>query len=715
LRLALLLLAVLSAACRRPPPPLVYVDAPVVLISIDTLRADRLPVYGYGGTETPAIDALRRDAILFEKAFSHYPITLPSHVSILTGLLPPEHGVRDNSGYRLDAGQVPFLPRLLKGRGYRTGAAVSVYLLHRDTGLGDSFDFYEDSIDLEGEGSLGESQRPGTVTLRHAEEWLGSVAGQPFFLFFHIYEPHTPWQPPEPFASRHAHPYDGEVAAADAVVGGLLDALRRLGVYDEAIIVLLSDHGEGLGDHGEREHGILLYREALHVPLLLKLPGSHLAGRRVAAPAQLVDVHPTIARLVGEPGVEAVTLLDLLQGDQRERAVYSETHYPRLHLGWSDLASLIAGGLHYIEGPDPELYDLAADPGETRNILRERAADSSELRDRLAEHRRELQAPSEVDPEAARRLAALGYLATRAPARDGPLADPKSQLHVLEELTAAFRARARRDYPSAATAFQRVVAENPGMTDAWENLAECLHRLGRLAEAVKAFERAMALSRGADHVALGAALVFLDAGELAQARAHAKLAVETIPAAAQRVLARVALAEEDLEKAEEHARAALAVRPNDTASQVMLAQVAVERGELDEAQRLIARAEQEQAKRHGEKTTPGLFLTKGDILARQGLTREAEESFRREIEQNRADTRAYTRLALVYALGNRPREAVSTLRRMVEDNETPPAYAAAVEALRVLGDPQAANAVLAHALRRFPDNPQLRELVEEAG
>jgi arylsulfatase A-like enzyme/lipopolysaccharide biosynthesis regulator YciM len=687
----------------------------VVVISIDTLRSDRLPAYGYSATETPAIDALQQDGILFERAFSHYPITLPSHVSIFTGLLPTEHGVRDNVGYRLDANQVPFLPRLLKKRGYRTGAAVSVYILRRDTGLGDSFDFYEDSIGLKREASLGESQRSGTETLSSAKEWLGSVAGEPFLFFFHIYEPHTPWTAPEPFASSYDEPYDGEVAAADAVVGELLAELRRLGVYDQAIVVLLSDHGEGLGDHGELEHGILLYREVLQVPLLLKLPGSHLAGLRVAAPAQLIDIYPTIARLVGERGIDGVTLLELLQDDRPVRPIYSETYYPRLHLGWSQLASLIAGDLHYIEGPDPELYDLEADPGETTNRLRERRRDHGALRRRLAEYRRELEAPSGVDSETARRLAALGYLSTRAPADSGPLKDPKSQLHVLDDLMAAFRAQARRDFVAAATAFQQVVADNPDMADAWENLAQCLHQLGRFPEAVAAFERAMELSRGADHVALGAARVFIDIGDLSQARAHAELSLETNPAAAHRVLARIALADQDLEQAEVHARAALAERPNAIQSLIILAQVAAEKADLDEARELVARAEQAQAKQRADQTPLGLHFTKGDILARLGEAGEAARAFRQEIEQHPGDTRAYARLALLYALEGRTKEAVAILQRMVEENQKPSAYAAAAETLRVLGDPRSADALLGHALRRFPDNAKLKQLVEKAG
>jgi len=250
--------------------------------------------------QTPHLDRFAKDAIVFENAYTHVPLTLPAHVSILTGLLPFEHGVRDNLGYRFEAKSHPTLQGLLKSQGYATGAAVSAYVLRAGTGIGDGFDFYDDKMVVPfGTDALGRVQRPGGETASIASRWLEGVKGQPFFLFFHTYEPHAPYEPPEPFKSRYALAYDGEIAAADAVVGGLLDELRRLGLYDRALVIVLSDHGEGLGEHGEDEHGILLYRWALHVPLLVKLPGSARAGTRVAAPVETIDLLPTVARLVG--------------------------------------------------------------------------------------------------------------------------------------------------------------------------------------------------------------------------------------------------------------------------------------------------------------------------------------------------------------------------------------------------------------------------------
>src|SRR6267142_1779277 len=297
MRALLLISLTLAAGCGpRALPSLEFPGAPVILISVDTLRADRLPAYGYSKVETPSIDALQRDSMLFENAYSHCPLTLPSHLSMLTGLLPAEHGVRSNLCYRFDGNAHPTLARILRSHGYATGGAVSAYVLRGATGIDDSLDFFDDAVggEVEWTRDLSLLQRPGGETARRALAWAERVKAGPFFLFLHIYEPHLPYEPPEPFRSRYGATYDGEIAASDGVVGEFLGQLKRDGIYDRAIVLLVSDHGEGLGDHGEQEHGILLYREVLQVPLLLKLPGSRGAGTRVKEPVGLIDIVPTI-------------------------------------------------------------------------------------------------------------------------------------------------------------------------------------------------------------------------------------------------------------------------------------------------------------------------------------------------------------------------------------------------------------------------------------
>ena len=266
-------------------------SGPVILISIDTLRADRLPAYGYKGITTPAIDRLVADSILFENAYAHSPQTLPSHTSILSGQLPFEHSVRDNVGFEIKPAQ-RFLQHALKDAGFTTGGFVSSYVLRRQVGFHLGFDQYDDNMPPAApDRPLGQMQRAGMDTLAAASTWLDTLTSPKFFLFFHIYEPHRPYAPPPHI--KAGNPYDGEVQYADEIVGKLLDRLREKDLYDDATIVLLSDHGEGLGDHGEDEHGIFLYRETTHVPLVIKLPRKAGGGRRVAAPVQHIDLVPT--------------------------------------------------------------------------------------------------------------------------------------------------------------------------------------------------------------------------------------------------------------------------------------------------------------------------------------------------------------------------------------------------------------------------------------
>ncbi len=728
--LATVVLVLLAAGCGQPPEspsprgPDIPGNPPVVLISIDTLRADRLPAYGYGGVATPAIDALRRDGVLFERAYSHIPLTLPAHTSLLTGLLPPEHGLRDNIGYTLDAGriaagEIPYLPAVLRQQGYATGAAVSSYVLRSKMGLDQGFDFYEDSIEFRTGTGLGGLQRPGRETLDLARGWLREAAEGPFFFFFHIYEPHTPYRPPEPFASRHASAYDGEIAAADAVIGELLDELRRLEVYEPALIVLLSDHGEGLGDHGEDEHGVLLYATTLQVPLIVKLPGSRLAGASARAPVQLIDVFPTVARLLGltlPDRLRGRSLLDFLADEPPERAIYAETSYPRLHFGWSELASLIDAEHHYIEGPDPELYDLADDPGETRNVLRENRRVYAELRDALAAIDRTLAPPAEVDEESRQALAALGYIGSATGELEGPLPDPKSRLDTLADLKAGFRHRARGEHAEAAEAFRRALEENPRMLDAWEAMARSLQKLGRRDQALDAYRQALEISGGSPHLAISAASLYFDLRRLDEAEAHARLALATNPSFAHGLLAQVALERGDLDEAERQARLALDEKYPRLGPTITLAGVLQAREAYEEALEMVRQTERTYARRQARdpELIRGLYLQKGKILADLGRADAAEIAFRQEIELFPEDLPAYSNLAILFALSGRPGEVSSVLRSMVEAKPAAGSYAEAVKTLRLLEDRPGASSLLRYALHLYPEDEQLRNLARSA-
>jgi arylsulfatase A-like enzyme/Tfp pilus assembly protein PilF len=586
-----------ALGCRReagpkgesPPPP-------IVVISVDTLRSDRLPAYGYTAVATPAIDALRAGAVLYRRAYSHAPLTLPSHASLFTGLLPSAHGVRDNVGYTLDAKRHPSLPVLLRQRGYTTGAAVSAFVLRSETGIGEGFDHYDDTIQTRVGRGLSGLQRTGTETVARALSWVDGAGERPFFLFVHLYEPHAPYAAPEPFRSRYELAYDAEVAAADAAVGELLDGLRARGIYDRALVVLLSDHGEGLGEHGEDGHGVFLYRHDLQVPLIVKLPARGSARGVVDSPVGLTDVFPTLLVHAGVPvpagGPPALPLPGDPAFPATRRGLYAETFTPRLHFGWSELTSWIDGDLHYVHGPDPELFDLARDPGETRSIFRERRRAATDMRAALARESAPLAPPAAVDRETRKALAALGYVGQASLEATGPLPDPKAMLPTLAHLHQGLELYARDRPAEAAAALRQAVADNPRMVDGWDYLGRSYQKLRQHERALEAFREAMRLSGGLPEVALATAMSLVEVGRPDEALLVLRHQLERSPEELRLafVEVRVLLAQGRLDEAERRADEVLARAPDDADAVYQRGTVRMARRDLGGAERDLRRA-----------------------------------------------------------------------------------------------------------------------------
>jgi len=647
------------ASCRRAEQ-VRFENAPVVLISIDTLRADHLPAYGYRAVDTPHLDAFRRDAILFRNAYSHCPMTLPSHLSMLTGLLPAEHGVRDNAGFHFDAAQHATLPRLLHDRGYATGAAVSSFVLRGETGLGPLFDAYDDATNARPGAAFRDYQRPGNITETVAEKWIDAHDSAPFFYFFHIYEPHVPYDPPEPFRSRYANAYDGEIATSDAIVGKLLDHLKAKGIYERAIIIVCSDHGEGLNDHGEDQHSILIYREAIHVPLLLKLPASKSANTIVDAPAQLADIFGTVLQLTGIE-TKQPSLLAL----PPSRKIYSESLYPRYHFGWSELRSLIDERFHMIESSSrAELYDVQRDPAEHNDIAaRERRVVSAD-REELAKFGNAIPQPATVDPETAAKLQALGYLGNAHKGPSGPLPDPNKAIVTLAPMRKAIELAAANRIDEAVSLFRSILAQSPEMVEVWTQLGDTLARAGQTDEAIGAYRQAIARSPVASpDLILSLGTLYLQAGKLDDAARAGELAIAAAPDRAKMLLARVALARRD------HASAATYAKelPDDPAKLVLLAEIASARGDYAGALRIVDDAQRMAAERE-QGAVYHLEFVRADALARLGRIDEARAAYQREIAAFPDDAHAYANLAVLQFVSGMRRDAEATLRSLEAKN-----------------------------------------------
>jgi len=666
---------------------------PVILISVDTLRADHLPAYGYRGVATPALDAFRKDSILFQNAYSHCPLTLPSHLSLLTGRIPPEHHVRNNLGFVFDSEHVASLPTLLKGQGYATGGAVSSYVLRGETGLSKAFDFYDDAIPVSAEAtSFVHHQRSGSLTSRLSLAWIEQKKNEPFFFFFHIYEPHTPYDPPEPFKSRYPNAYDGEIATADSIVGEFLDRLKVLGVYDRALIIFVSDHGEGLYDHGEDQHGILLYREAIHVPLIVKLPGRMRGGESVDDPVQLIDVLPTVLEVTGTTYKEPLRGASLLSLHGPDRSIYSETFFPLMNLGWSAIRSLTDRQYQYLESSRSELYDLKRDPSERKDLVGEERRVSAQLRSELAKIPATLEKISQIDPEAAANLAALGYIGSAQNRESSSgLPNPADQVKDLPRIKEAFQLAEEKKYPQAEAILRSLLSKNPRMLDLWEKLGEVLTDTGRSREAIQTFEEGIRqVPEFSSGLSLSLGFVYLQTGDLDKAMSYSKLGLKMNPPKAHELLTRIALARGDLVTAEQEARSTIGDREPQPAAMLLLAEVQERQGHFQEALNTIEAAERRAAQMQMA-SVYRLDFFRADILARLERESEAEQAYLREIEHYPSELQAYGNLAILYFVQGKQSEVDSTIERMVKANPTKNAYDFAVKTFEAIEDkPRAA-------------------------
>ncbi|HET8922332.1 MAG TPA: sulfatase-like hydrolase/transferase [Candidatus Acidoferrum sp.] len=456
--------ALCPIVCFAAPPADVAPN--IVFITIDTVRADHLGCYGYKLIETPHLDALATSGVRFANAYTPVPITLPAHSVMLTGTYPMRTGMHDFSGNRLNSSQ-PTLATLLRAHGYATGAAVGSAVLDSRFGLSRGFDFYYDRFDFSrlDERNIDAMMRPGNEVVDHALAWLDGNHRKPFLLWVHLYDAHHPYNPPASYLQKYrAHPYDGGIAFVDAQVGRVVAYLKSKGIYDRTLIVVAGDHGEGLGEHGEKTHGFFIYDATLHVPLIFKLP-SGVAQRKpvVDEPANLADLLPTILELTGanRPNeLEGRSLVPAIEGKTVAPPVdnYAETYLPRIHFNWSELRGVRFRQYHFIDAPRPELYDLSSDPHELTNLYTVKPAISNAMRKRLVQFiarytRSAGEKTSEstgLDPALVERLKSLGYVAVAGGSdevlSDHRLPDPKDRIQVYELVSDALSDSQRGRY-----------------------------------------------------------------------------------------------------------------------------------------------------------------------------------------------------------------------------------------------------------------------------
>jgi len=667
----------LRLAARRPAPA----ELNVVLVTLDTLRADRLGCYGFRGVETPTIDAVAAEGVLFEQATATAPMTLPSHASIFTGLIPPNHGVRDNGGFFVEE-EATTLAERLKDAGWTTGAFVGAWVLDSRWGLGQGFDHYSDRFDLSKYKvvNLGTVQKKGDEVMDLALAWLEGVKAKKFFAWVHLYDPHTPYEPPEPFLSRYrGQKYVGEVAYTDQVVGRLVSWLKGAQVWDRTLLVLLADHGESLGQHGENAHTFFVYDATQHVPLVVRTPWGDRGRSR--AQVSTVDVMPTVLDLVGlapqrEIDGRSLARLVLHPAADSPGAAYAETYFPRFHYGWQHLRALRDGKWKYIEAPTPELYDVQQDPGETRNVYEANSRRAEDLRLRLERMagRGVQAAPDEasLDPETLQRLAALGYVGG-GPRVDpeAVLPDPKDKIGLFERMGDARALAKAEKLEEAVAAMRAVIAEDAGIIDAHSTLGGWLRKLARPEEAIAAYRRTLEID-AANEMALSAlAEIYRAQGKPDAAIEGYRTVLELEPRQPQMWyqlatlyldLGREADARKTFDEALKH-------NPKMGAAYNSLAALAFERGELQEAERLV---------RKGldlEEDLRSSRLNLGRILEARGDVGSAERLYREELARFADNGRARFNLAqLMRQRGDQAGFLAELRRSTVEAPEFGPAF-----------------------------------------
>jgi len=646
---------------------------PVLLITVDTVRADRLSCYGARRVRTPAMDALAAQGVRFDRALAEVPTTPPSHAVILTGTYPMYNGVRGFISGPLPKG-VGVLAEAFQRHGYDTAAFVSSAVLESSWGFNRGFQEYDDRFNVR----QVETSNPAAIE-RRAEEtvgrllaWFqarltGGTGARPFFVWLHLYDPHARYDPPEPFRAQYAgHLYDGEIAYADSQLARLFEYLRNNRLYDRTLIALLSDHGESLGEHGEDEHGFFIYNSTLHVPLIFKLPSGMGTPHVVRRLVGIIDVAPTLLDLLHlqDPlsrQFQGMSLAsDILgKGAGRERPVYAETYYPRDSFGWSELYGISTGQFKYIQAPRPELYDLLKDPQELHNVYAERRSLAAALREQLIgiERRYTSTQPAAtappLPPETVEKLKSLGYIAysgAAQPAAAGPLPDPKDHLKVFKAVMRAHALNEAGRYEESNQALEPLASEEPRLFVIPFLKAENLSQTHRWHEAEKSYLDSLKLNPTFDRALMGLARAYMVEGETEKARPLLELVIHQSPRDifAIHALGRIARLEGKNEEAYRYLLKAAEAKPSIAIFQQELGITLVDLKRFQEALGPLSRAE-----KLGQED-PRLEHYLGTALANVGRFKEAVDHYQKALKMKPDLLQARLSLAFAYVnLGER--------------------------------------------------------------
>ena len=659
----------------------------IILFTIDTLRADHLECYGYDGVQTPRINQLAREGVLFEHNIVQAPLTLPSHASIFTGTYPLYHGIRDNGGFYLDQTHIT-LAEAMKVQGYTTAAFVAAFVLDSKWGLDQGFDHYYDNFDLTKYKriSLDSVQRRGDEVLAEVYRWLGENKQRKFFAWIHLYDPHTPYDPPEPYKSLYGGKryslYDGEIAYVDQLMGEFRDYMEEKGLWERTLIIFTADHGESLGEHKESAHGFFIYDSDVRVPLIVRFPGGKLAGSTITNQVRSIDIMPTILNAVGGEIPETVqgeSFLPLMLGDEEEddRFVYSETYWPRYHYGWSELKFLRKGQYKFIDAPKPELYDVFDDPGEVENLVDSKATLGHEMKRELTDLIEQYSVegidnvePQKIDNDSLVKLQALGYIGSFRASSKGKgerLADPKDKIELYNDIKLAQFLVIEEKIDQAENSIKDVLNRDPSVLEARYILGNIYIKQGKYEEAIEEYKKALSVDPDYDEAIFGMALAYKKYGKMEEAIVGFKRLIDIDPKDTKPFfhLGDIYAERGEIDEAISHLKSAVALDPEAPVYHNNLGALYLKKSMYNEAEKEI------QIALSFERSVPlqNAHFNLGLLHEARGQTELAIQEYKKEQETSPFNHKPDFNLGLLFAKAKELEKAIKEFESCIEKNE----------------------------------------------
>ncbi len=662
-------------------------DLNFILITVDTLRADRIHCYGFPLVETPTMDLFASRGVLFEQCIAQTPLTLPSHASILTGTHPLFHGVRDNGGFIVPQ-ELITMAEVFKDRNYQTSAFVAAYVLDSKWGLNQGFDTYFDQFDLSKYKSisLGNVQRRGDEVIDEALRWLDLHKQGRFFTWIHLYDPHTPYEPPSPFREKYPNrPYVGEIAYTDSQLGRLWNYLEENNLIDNTILIFASDHGESLGEHQESTHGFFIYQEGIHVPLIFVTPFKDLHGIRRKEVVSLVDIMPTVLEMeeiLFPSQVQGKSLLPLFFDEERNDGnfAYAETYYPRFHYGWSELKSIQDGRFKLIIAPELELYNLISDPDEQINLFASHPEETRRLM-RIAEQFMSESSQGSfdidfrhIDEETRQKLAALGYIGTftdQSSLEGKRLGNPKEKIVVFNQLSKSKELMLEEKYDEAVALIKGIITEDPDVIDAYFTMGNLYFKKHEFKNALDSFFKVLEKRPSDTFNIINIANCYMGLGEIDEAEKFVLSIIDSILPDSQLyyILGNIKSLKEEQDEAIKYYKECLRLNPSSASGYNALGGIYVVQKRWADAEKYLFKAQELNPK------IRNLHYNLALIHEERGELVKAAEEYKVELENIPHNFKACFNLSRIYRILGQVEEEEKYLKKTMEINpEFPISY-----------------------------------------